>query len=76
MGPARKRCSLLTALAVTRNMWRLVAPAFETEFKTVLFDHVGAGRSDLSAYDPVKYSTLAGYADDVVELGQEQKLSG
>jgi pimeloyl-ACP methyl ester carboxylesterase len=34
-----------------QNMWRFVAPAFEAEFTTVLFDHVGAGRSDLSAYN-------------------------
>ena len=35
-----------------QNMWRFVAPAFEADFRTVLFDHVGAGRSDLGAYDP------------------------
>jgi sigma-B regulation protein RsbQ len=58
-----------------QNMWRFVAPAFETEFKTILFDHVGAGGSDLSAYHPAKYSTLAGYADDVIELGQELGLN-
>lgn len=52
-----------------QNMWRFVAPAFEENFKTVLFDHVGAGRSDIAAYDPKKYATLQGYADDVVELG-------
>ena len=57
-----------------QNMWRFVSPAFETDFRTVLFDHVGAGGSDLSAYDPEKYSTLAGYADDVVELGKELGL--
>ena len=54
-----------------QNMWRFVAPAFEAEFRTILFDHIGAGRSDLSAYDPARYSTLAGYADDVVEIGRE-----
>jgi sigma-B regulation protein RsbQ len=59
-----------------QNMWRFVAPAFETEFRTILFDHVGAGGSDLSAYDPAKYSTLAGYADDVIELGRELGLNG
>jgi sigma-B regulation protein RsbQ len=53
-----------------QNMWRFVAPAFEAGFTTVLFDHVGAGRSDLSAYDSKKYSTLSGYADDVVEIGR------
>jgi sigma-B regulation protein RsbQ len=54
-----------------QNMWRFVEPAFESEFRTVLFDHVGAGGSDLTAYDNSKYSTLAGYADDVVEIGRE-----
>jgi sigma-B regulation protein RsbQ len=51
-----------------QNMWRFVAPAFEPEFRTVLFDHVGAGGSDLSAYDPARYASLDGYADDVVAL--------
>jgi sigma-B regulation protein RsbQ len=51
-----------------QNMWRLVAPAFEKDFRIILFDHVGAGGSDLSAYDPVKYGSLDGYAEDVVEL--------
>ena len=59
-----------------QNMWRHVAPAFETDFKTVLFDSVGAGNSDLSAYDPAKYSTLDGYADDVIEILRELDLKG
>jgi sigma-B regulation protein RsbQ len=54
-----------------KNMWRFVAPAFEENFRTILFDHVGAGGSDLSAYDPKKYSTLSGYADDLIELCHE-----
>lgn len=54
-----------------QNMWRFVAPAFEADFRTVLFDHVGAGRSDLSVYDQKKYGSLQGYADDVVEIGRE-----
>ena len=58
-----------------QNMWRFVAPAFENTFKTVLFDHVGAGQSDLSAYDPVRYGSLAGYADDVVEIGRDLGLT-
>jgi sigma-B regulation protein RsbQ len=55
-------------------MWRLVAPEFENEFRTVLFDHVGAGRSDLGAYDHQKYGSLQGYADDVVEIGGALEL--
>jgi sigma-B regulation protein RsbQ len=48
-----------------QNMWRYVAPAFEAEHRVVRFDHVGAGGSDLSAYDPARYASLQGYADDV-----------
>jgi sigma-B regulation protein RsbQ len=51
-----------------QNMWRLVAPAFEDDHRVVLFDHVGMGRSDLSAYDPVRYASLEGYAQDVIEI--------
>ncbi len=54
-----------------QNMWRLVAPAFERDFRVILFDHIGAGGSDLSAYDAGRYSSLAGYAEDVVALGRE-----
>lgn len=51
-----------------QHMWRLVAPAFVADYQVVLFDHVGAGRSDLTAYDRTKYSSLQGYADDLLEV--------
>jgi len=57
-----------------QNMWRFVVPAFAGEYRTVLFDHVGAGGSDLTAYDRSKYSSLEGYADDVLELCRELEL--
>ena len=58
-----------------QNMWRLVAPAFEDSHRVILFDHVGAGRSDAAAYDRQKYSTLEGYAVDVLEICAELSLS-
>jgi sigma-B regulation protein RsbQ len=57
-----------------QHMWGEVARALEPDFRIILFDHVGAGLSDLSAYDPRKYSDLAGYADDVVEIGRALEL--
>ncbi len=57
-----------------QNMWRFVTPAFERRYRTVLFDYVGAGGSDLTAYDPERYSTLHGYALDVVEICQALDL--
>lgn len=53
-----------------QNMWRFVAPAFEETFRTVLFDNVGAGGSDLGAFSSEKYSSLQGYANDLVEIGR------
>ena len=58
-----------------QNMWTDVSRRFEPDFKVILFDHVGAGRSDLTAYNSEKYSTLDGYADDVVEIGRELGLT-
>jgi sigma-B regulation protein RsbQ len=54
-----------------QHMWRLVAPAFADDYRIVLFDHVGSGKSDLSAYDRAKYSSLRGYADDLLEICEE-----
>ncbi|MEU0101420.1 alpha/beta hydrolase [Streptomyces sp. NPDC006267] len=54
-----------------QNLWRLVAPALEERFRVVLFDHVGAGRSDASAWNPERYSTLDGYARDVIDICRE-----
>ncbi|MDM0108981.1 alpha/beta hydrolase [Variovorax sp. J22R24] len=51
-----------------QNMWRFLAPQYAERFRTVTFDLVGAGRSDLGAYDPVKYNRLSGYAEDVLEI--------
>jgi sigma-B regulation protein RsbQ len=49
-----------------QNMWRILAPQFAGRYRVVLFDHTGSGNSDLAAYDPVKYASLDGYADDVL----------
>jgi sigma-B regulation protein RsbQ len=51
-----------------QNMWRFVAPAFERDFRIVLFDYLGHGGSDVAAYDPARYNTLNGYAADVVDI--------
>lgn len=58
-----------------QNMWRWVAPAFQTSHRIVLFDHVGAGKSDASAYDRRKYDTLEGYATDVLDICHALRLS-
>jgi sigma-B regulation protein RsbQ len=58
-----------------QNMWRFVWPAFAGDHRVVLFDHVGAGESDDSAFDPVRYSRLDGYAGDVLDICEELDLT-
>lgn len=51
-----------------QGLWRLVIPLLEEQFRVVRFDHVGSGRSDLSAWEPGRYSTMAGYAEDLRQV--------
>jgi sigma-B regulation protein RsbQ len=69
MGPREAQPMLFVhGFGCDQNMWRFVAPAFQTEYRTVLLDLVGAGKSDLSAWSSSKYQTLNGHAEDILEI--------
>lgn len=51
-----------------QTMWSRVTPAFASTHRQILFDYVGCGQSDLSAFDATRYATLQGYAQDVLEV--------
>jgi Predicted hydrolases or acyltransferases (alpha/beta hydrolase superfamily) len=51
-----------------QNMWRFIAPAFEDDYRVILFDYVGSGQSDLGAYDAERYASLEGYAQDILDV--------
>src|SRR5829696_4325246 len=57
-----------------QNMWRFITPAFEDDYKIILFDYVGSGRSDIAAYNNERYSNLNGYAQDVLDIINELDL--
>ncbi len=74
-GPAGARPMVFAhGFGCDQNMWRFVAPRFADRYRVVLFDHIGAGGSDLAAYDPARYGSLDGYAADVVELCESLSL--
>ena len=58
-----------------QDMWRALVPLFAAENRIVTFDHVGAGGSDLTAYDSAKYASLDGYASDVLDICAELDLT-
>lgn len=51
-----------------QNMWRFITPAFEKEYKIILFDYIGSGDSDISAYSSDRYNCLDGYARDILDI--------
>ncbi|KOV85294.1 alpha/beta fold hydrolase [Nocardia sp. NRRL S-836] len=57
-----------------QNMWRLIVPALARQHRVVLFDYVGSGGSDLSSWSAERYSSLDGYAQDVVDVCEELEL--
>lgn len=70
-GSGKRTMVMAHGFGCDQSMWRLLAPSFHGEYQTVLFDHVGSGASDLSAYDFSKYDSLDGYADDLIEIINE-----
>lgn len=58
-----------------QNMWRFVTPAFEDDYRIILFDYVGSGKSDLSAYHRERYGALDGYVRDVLDICEALDLS-
>ncbi len=68
VGRGQRVLMLAHGFGCDQNMWRYTVPAFEADYRIVLFDYVGSGRSDLQAYNADRYSNLNGYAQDVLDI--------
>ena len=65
---------LVHGFGCDQNLWRLVVDQLESEFRLVLIDLVGSGLSDPGAWDATKYSSLSGYAADILDIVNELDL--
>jgi sigma-B regulation protein RsbQ len=74
LGQGRRTLLFAHGYGCDQSMWRHVTPAFTDDFKIVLFDYVGSGSSDASSFDSARYSTLWGYAADILDIIQELDL--
>ena len=72
--PAAQPMLFAHGFGCDQNMWRFVVPAFEATHRVVVFDYVGFGESEHAAWDPERYATLHGYAQDVLEICRELDL--
>lgn len=70
LGGGDRSLIFVNGFGCDQTIWRAVAPAFASEYRVVLFDHMGSGRSDMAAYEPSRYASLGGYAADLVEVAE------
>jgi sigma-B regulation protein RsbQ len=68
LGRGPRTMVLAHGFGCDQSMWRHLVPAFEDDFRLVLFDYVGHGRADASSFDRMRYASLGGYADDVLNI--------
>jgi sigma-B regulation protein RsbQ len=68
VGHGTRTMVLAHGFGCDQNMWRFLVPAFERDHRIVLFDYVGHGKSDPSAFDRTRYGSLRGYAEDVLAI--------
>jgi sigma-B regulation protein RsbQ len=68
MGEGKRTMVFAHGFGCDQNMWRLLVPSFADQWRVVLFDLAGSGKSDLSAYSRQRHGTLHGHAQDVLEI--------
>lgn len=73
-GSGSRTLMLAHGFGCDQTMWRFLAPRLSAHFRLVLFDYVGSGGSQLSAFDPQRYGTLEGYACDILDICQALEL--
>ena len=75
LGEGEKTIIFAHGFGSDQTAWRHQAAAFSAHYRIILFDHVGAGKSDFAAYSPRRYSSLYGYAEDLLDICAQLKLT-
>lgn len=68
IGKGEQTIVLAHGFGCDQSMWQFISPAFEQEYRLVLFDYVGSGNSDLSAYTTERYGKFRGYVQDLLDV--------
>ena len=74
LGEGKPPLIFCNGFGCNQHVWRYLTAALATRYQLVLFDYVGTGKADPTAYDPIKYASLHGYAQDVVAICQALNL--
>lgn len=74
MGQGEQTILFAHGFGCDQKMWQYIAPTLAMKYRVVLFDYVGSGNSDITAYESKKYNSLHGYAQDVLDIIEELNL--
>ncbi|GAE26781.1 hydrolase [Halalkalibacter wakoensis JCM 9140] len=74
IGKGKQPVIFASGFGFDQKVWATIAESFEEDYQVILFDYVGFGNSDVTAYDPEKYRTISGYVEDVLEICNELDL--
>jgi len=74
-GSGNRAIMFAHGLGCDQTVWKNIVPIFEPDYRVVIFDYVGSGRSDKSAYSPDRYSSLYGYAQDVIDICEALEIT-
>ncbi|REB05484.1 alpha/beta hydrolase [Sporosarcina sp. BI001-red] len=74
IGQGEQTILLAHGFGCDQSMWQYIAPALAEQYRVVLFDYVGAGDSDITAYHSEKYSSAHGYKQDILDIIDELEL--
>ena len=67
-GPGTPTMVFLHGLGADQSSWRLLVPHFETDYRVVQLDLVGAGGSQQAHYCRERHGELAGHAADLLDV--------
>jgi sigma-B regulation protein RsbQ len=65
---ARETIIFSNGFGTDQTIWEKVAAPFLSDYRIILYDLAGSGKSDMNAFSPNKYDTLRTYADDLLDI--------
>jgi sigma-B regulation protein RsbQ len=68
MGSGARTLVMAHGFGCDQNMWRFITPCLDQDYRIVLFDYAGCGKADGRYFDAKKYSTLDGFAQDILDV--------
>ncbi|EYU44463.1 hypothetical protein ABFS82_08G055600 [Erythranthe guttata] len=74
VGSGQLTIVLAHGFGTDQSVWKHLVPHLVEEYRVVLYDNMGAGTTNPDYFDFDRYSTLEGYAYDVIAILEELRI--